>query len=924
MADANLFPIDGQTVSGLAAGVTSATSQAQDLVSLTENQVNNLKKEGSKIAAGAVEEFGGLTNIFSTSSDDAALARQASTSDALSQEFGSQSIISSGNTSDVGSTKAKNKKFKPIPNVLHDYSTYTYSLSLHALTKEEYNTYFGGTLKSYQPKHVLVASAGRRGDDLVRDELWKEDFYFDKLTMETVIGINAKGRGSNVLTVDFTLVEPYGITFLDRLVATADKLKIESHLQIPYVLQIEFFGYDQDNLDPKAIDKTIRHIPIKIVKVDISYNQNGATYNINAVVFNHSAFDPTCVHLPTAVRLGSPSTEQSLFNMIRSTDKEVKKTTAEFNERKAANDIKIVNARNIGGKGDPTHAINNEYNIYGTTFEQEQASAARPPIIGDGKSGLGSILTAYNRYAATISNLEASPYIYNFEIKNAIGETDNKLKNAIILDQPLIALRSRLASSFNDKVRAAIEQEKPGTLDSPIGLDITFPVGTSFIDVLNQLLKCTDYFKQQLIETGIEEKTGGGKNKKENEALTKKLQPLNFFKITTSVTLGEYIPAKKDYQKKINVCLTPYKMYGNRLPFGPTGEPADSDCIKEYNYLFTGKNQDIIDLKIEYLAAFYTTLTPSAYRYGQDVDRPAVQHKDGDPNVEKIKIQYESLYSGTTQLIPMASLSDNQTQTDAFTIRANDLFQNIYSASKADMLAIDLTILGDPSFIQEQEIAYAYEVEDKVVDPSEPRLFRSGSLIVNNNELLVKLNFKFTNDIDTETGLYTYADKSLGIEARHFTGIYRVLTITNIFEKGLFTQKLNLVRVFNDKNSRRQISNNPNPRPNADALFTGEDAQIQTAQLSRPDALDIPLKSSVASKLPSVSKTVKSAQDQLANNLNEYIAQQTKLGTPVQSADGSETGLDNAGVVNTVEQARIKQAKSQNDADNDVGDGDTG
>ena len=85
-------------------------------------------------------------------------------------------------------------KNTPIPNVLHQYASYTYGLSLHLLTADEFNKIVDKG--EYTATKVLIASAGRYNNtpgptQFTRSPYFKEDFYFDGFDLDTVIGLNA-------------------------------------------------------------------------------------------------------------------------------------------------------------------------------------------------------------------------------------------------------------------------------------------------------------------------------------------------------------------------------------------------------------------------------------------------------------------------------------------------------------------------------------------------------------------------------------------------------------------------------------------------------------------------------------------------------------------------------------------------------------
>ena len=121
-------------------------------------------------------------------------------------------VSSAANSDDSAAAQSKKslstaiyKKVEPTPNVLHQYPTYTYGLSLHVLSQQGYRRMIE-TPKNFRPSQTLISSASRYQDR--RAPEFTDDFYFDDLRMTTVIGLTKSNRGSNEIDVNFTTVMP--------------------------------------------------------------------------------------------------------------------------------------------------------------------------------------------------------------------------------------------------------------------------------------------------------------------------------------------------------------------------------------------------------------------------------------------------------------------------------------------------------------------------------------------------------------------------------------------------------------------------------------------------------------------------------------------------------------------------------------------
>ena len=205
---------------------------------------------------------------------------------------------------------------KPIPNRLKAYPTYIYGLSLHLLSDTEYND----TVKNqtYVPKNVLVASAGRYSSALPRNEFFAEDFYFEDLNLITIIAPNDHSRNTNAIEGSFTLLEPYGFTFVERLLKAAEKIKSQNYLDMPYLLQIDFYTMDEAGTLIGSVEELRKRIPVKLIKMDINISLKGAEYKIGFVPFNHSAYDSSTCSTPANFEILA-STVADFFQSVEGT-----------------------------------------------------------------------------------------------------------------------------------------------------------------------------------------------------------------------------------------------------------------------------------------------------------------------------------------------------------------------------------------------------------------------------------------------------------------------------------------------------------------------------------------------------------------------------------------------------------------------------
>jgi hypothetical protein len=124
----------------------------------------------------------------------------------------------------------------------------------------------------------------------------------------------------------------------------------------------------------------------------------------------------------------------------------------------------------------------------------------------------------------------------------------------------------------------------------------------------------------------------------------------------------------------------------------------------------------------------------------------------------------------------------------AYGVGSGDLQRDLTSSSRGDMINIQLKIIGDPQLIKQDDLFYAQNIS-----PPTSQFTPNNSLYYDGGELYVNVIFQSPIDYDESTGL---AIPNLGIYNYNlFNGIYKIITVDNIFRQGKFEQTLNLIRL---------------------------------------------------------------------------------------------------------------------------------
>ena len=433
------------------------------------------------------------------------------------------------------------------------------------------------------------------------------------------------------------------------------------------------------------------------------------------------------------------------------------------------------------------------------------------------------------------------------------------------------------------------------------GTDVVFREGTSILTVINQMMKSSSYITEQLkieVDTAMENDPNKAQDPvKAKEQLTKAGDPLNHFRVTPIIRMGEFDPQRNDHCREITFVISPYKMHGAYYPGIKKGTiPRDVDCVKEYNYLFTGQNVDVTDLKINFDSSFYTAVSARPARLQDTNNQGPVQlgapqpPKTGEGTQDS---KFNKVIPTSLVFTPTMPGGNKLTQAQTDAMLANDLMANIYSGS-VDTLSMSMEIVGDPGYLQQEEFTVSPSTASRKISNDNPnaRTYKDGSLIMSDKNLLVKVNFKFPTDIDTETGLIKFpgkddsARRSGGTDdtMNAFTGIYKILTIENTLSGGLFKQKLEMIRLYSDTDANLANVKKASALTAADQ----EDADMGAAMTANAQAANVDLETTTATLTTTSTVTTTTATLTTTPTTSRLS---TAGSTFVENAGGAVTGI---------------------------------
>lgn len=388
------------------------------------------------------------------------------------------------------------------------------------------------------------------------------------------------------------------------------------------------------------------------------------------------------------------------------------------------------------------------------------------------------------------SNKDSDEYEIAFPVRTESGFDYNKVNNIgnstlnSILKSNAIFQFKNLGESPKTQTpqqkEASPEEVKlhPTTGTPPI---VQFAEKQQINEIISAVVRDSEYVKNILKENKIDDSGF-----------------IEYFAIKADVFNKESVDSvsRKPFQR-FRFSIIPYKVHFTKIP-SLAGQKYNSEkltkmSLREYNYIYTGNNVDVLNFKLNFNSLFFESI-PVAM--GNN-DQPGSRDTAGQPNITTKKIADDNIENQKKDQVPTPSLKpvalpvvmDGANASQRSDDPYYNLARNMHSAiidSKASMLTGDIEILGDPVYLVTGGIGNYDPAPDSI-----PGFTTDGEVDHLQGEVLVTVNFRNPIDIRPleKGGMFYFQTEKLP-----FSGIYRVTRVINTFNDGVFKQKLEIIR----------------------------------------------------------------------------------------------------------------------------------
>jgi hypothetical protein len=293
---------------------------------------------------------------------------------------------------------------------------------------------------------------------------------------------------------------------------------------------------------------------------------------------------------------------------------------------------------------------------------------------------------------------------------------------------------------------------------------------------------------------------------------------ISWFRIDVQIQLLEFDVTRNDYAKRIIFRVLPFKVHSDILKNPSSASPGLQQLkkiiAKQYNYIYTGLNVDVLKFDIDIDNMFYTgrPIAPpeqTAVNQNKDINDSASETTNKAELQQGTKPEAIASDTGSKPVkpdasagLPAAAGGSGDVTTER---RVADAFQSAFLKNSADLINLNIDILGDPFWLVDTGLG-------NYLAPKGPTDQVTGDLTMNyeGSDVYVYVTFRTPVEPNLGTtgqgGLYNFPEGEI---VSPFSGIYKVVKCDHKFSGGTFIQTLKLIRMTGqpqDYEGKEQIS----------------------------------------------------------------------------------------------------------------------
>lgn len=652
-------------------------------------------------------------------------------------------------------------------NPLENFASYAPLWTFAVLTPQQFND-----PKSYRNNkqvldNIVFSSGGRYDEKRVRTSSGAPEFYVDNFQMNAFLAPSPRTGNSNAINFSWEIYEPYSMgLLLESMQIAAINAGYANYMDnCPYLLRLDFQGYDETGNTFKGGPALTKYYVCKLKKVTFDVNEQGSVYKVEAIPYNHMGFSSLINTTFSDINLEGGSVREVLVTGEKSL-------------------VNILNRKQELLVKERKQDIEDTYSIW---FPQSALDNPPPPpptalsraifeVGSDGKRTIAGFDPVppqeFGGNAIGLSSLD-------YDIKS--GGTYPHSQEGDAYDQ---------ATGILDRGSVKL---------SPTARTMMFTQGQTITQMITSVILNSKYV-YSVFDEARQTPTG----------------EVFWFKVDVQIQLKEFDPCRGDFAKHIIYRVIPYKVHSSVFSapgaVPPGYKQLTKKIVKNYNYIYTGKNQDIIKFDLQFNNMFFTGTRPSAENNNRSIVNRGAQNAAGESQATT-EINCDTKKEGLTARMGTAPLGKalsssgdlHPNGTSSVQQQVAQQFQDAFlQGGSGDMIKANMEILGDTYYLVDSGLCnyFAKEYQDGIN--------ADGTMTYDGSDVYIYVTFRTPIDSDPDKGLFNFK----GTAVSPFSGIFKIIKVVSNFKDGRFTQTLELTRMQKQPSDfEGGVGKDPDKRP---------------------------------------------------------------------------------------------------------------
>lgn len=693
------------------------------------------------------------------------------------------------------------------PNMLDEFYSYTYSASVYLLNESQYRKLLNSKSKNIDGYQLLFQTAGgppNRGGvrappttpgisdqesvfdptggvntagtsnypDGQRNPFFANDFYIDSITMETL----PQGKGAGAAHVNsalkFTVIEPNGITLLDRLydavknIAPTDASGKVNYASADYLMVIRFYGYNQDGQlvypitgkpDPEGTSDSAatveKFIPFHIKELRWGVGSKLVSYEWDCV--------------PTGYIIGGYTGRGTIpydIQLVDSTVGGLLAGDAKYATGTAPN-------TNPGASTTTGNKTDQNQSSAETARLSRQNATTAPPAASAApttkKTITQGLMGAMNDFQAQLvrDGIYTTADRYSIEFVGTPDMPASAISGAKLQLPDVKKDKSKTGSGKNDP--KGIDPNKQSV--DMVSRSFSIVAGQQLLQAIELVIRNSSYITSQALVVlqpdGTYKPNPNSKNK-----------PMKWFTISMVASkIGDTLdPLRNDYAYDIKYVVAPFRVENFNSKYFPIS--TFPGVHKSYPYWFTGQNTAVLDYQETFNALYALTVSGNDPKNRSNAQREAFTAS----MAEIVKFHYD----------PRSAESSQQADGKSNEIGANAA-EILYSGT--DLKEAKVKIIGDPSWIMQGSLFRDIMGSVMTGTSYTSGFLPDGSVNFDASQVLFEIKWQRPEDYDLATGLadpYSVTQKKYNNRLALQSRVYLCKKVVSEFRQGKFEQTL--------------------------------------------------------------------------------------------------------------------------------------